>query len=155
MSGYCGSYEAHVMGACACGVFHGQTHHLYEEEYSDMYSSVVDCTLSLGTPSTRLTEVHNSNRHDQRRSVSNSNSWGLLHSGHSHSNSSTHHRSTNDSLLARRCANCDTTVTPLWRNGPRGPKVLIHSFTLLTISSLKKSTTSQLGLKTLKYTSSH
>ncbi|KAG0491183.1 hypothetical protein HPP92_008046 [Vanilla planifolia] len=30
-------------------------------------------------------------------------------------------------LLARRCANCDTTSTPLWRNGPRGPKSLCNA----------------------------
>uniref|UniRef100_A0A6N2N9Z9 GATA-type domain-containing protein n=1 Tax=Salix viminalis TaxID=40686 RepID=A0A6N2N9Z9_SALVM len=33
----------------------------------------------------------------------------------------------NDPLLARRCANCDTTSTPLWRNGPRGPKSLCNA----------------------------
>ncbi|KAI6680713.1 hypothetical protein NL676_034594 [Syzygium grande] len=32
-----------------------------------------------------------------------------------------------DPLLARRCANCDTTSTPLWRNGPRGPKSLCNA----------------------------
>uniref|UniRef100_A0A0E0L5V8 GATA-type domain-containing protein n=1 Tax=Oryza punctata TaxID=4537 RepID=A0A0E0L5V8_ORYPU len=29
--------------------------------------------------------------------------------------------------LPRRCANCDTTSTPLWRNGPRGPKSLCNA----------------------------
>ncbi|MCD7454515.1 hypothetical protein HAX54_025136 [Datura stramonium] len=35
--------------------------------------------------------------------------------------------STTDPLVARRCANCDTTSTPLWRNGPRGPKSLCNA----------------------------
>ncbi|CAH8351643.1 unnamed protein product [Eruca vesicaria subsp. sativa] len=32
-----------------------------------------------------------------------------------------------DTLLDRRCTNCDTTSTPLWRNGPRGPKSLCNA----------------------------
>ncbi|CAO2830460.1 unnamed protein product [Amaranthus hypochondriacus] len=32
-----------------------------------------------------------------------------------------------DPLFLRRCANCDTTSTPLWRNGPRGPKSLCNA----------------------------
>ncbi|KAM1811397.1 hypothetical protein ACFX11_028299 [Malus domestica] len=46
----------------------------------------------------------------------------------------------NDLLLARCRANCDTTSTPLWRNGSRGPNEVI----LLTIS------TTSLRLPTLR-----
>lgn len=139
-------YEGHVMGACACGMYHSQTNSfpmLYQNSYSynndydesDMYSSFtpsssssVDCTLSLGTPSTRLTHDDDRRGGERRRSVSNM-CWDLLHSNQSHSNGSNKPNkggssSSNDTLLARRCANCDTTSTPLWRNGPRGPKVL-------------------------------
>ncbi|KAI4327603.1 hypothetical protein L6164_020042 [Bauhinia variegata] len=145
------SSQGHVMGPCPCGLFHSQTssysmlfsmpnHKPYDQyDESDMYSSTpssssVDCTLSLGTPSTRFTEDEEKrNRHERRNSVSNF-CWDLLQSKHnpqSHSKSNrgaTHgSNSTNDPLLARRCANCDTTSTPLWRNGPRGPKSLCNA----------------------------
>lgn len=145
MSG-CGSYEGHVMGACACGMFHGQPNSFpvpytnqnsYACDYdeSDVYSSYtpssssVDCTLSLGTPSTRLTqdEDRRGGRGERRRSVSNM-CWDLLQSNQSHSSKSGKgSSSSSDPLLARRCANCDTTSTPLWRNGPRGPKSLCNA----------------------------
>ncbi|KAI9113466.1 hypothetical protein K1719_015393 [Acacia pycnantha] len=153
MSG-CGSYEGHVMGACACGMFHSQTNsfpmhytnnqnsYAYDYDDSDMYSSFtpssssVDCTLSLGTPSTRLTH-HDEDRRggggrssERRRSVSNMR-WDSLQSNQSHSSNNKSGKggssSSNDPLLARRCANCDTTSTPLWRNGPRGPKSLCNA----------------------------
>lgn len=152
-----GSHQGHVMGPCSCGMIHhhGQTNSfsmLFSKSYadSDMYSSSssVDCTLSLATPSTRLSsqqdhDKHNNNLHDHR-SVSNF-CWDLLQSKHVHTshqyshttkptrsttntNISTTNNNNNDPLLARRCANCDTTSTPLWRNGPRGPKVLSYFF---------------------------
>lgn len=31
--------------------------------------------------------------------------------------------------VIRVCSDCRTTKTPLWRSGPQGPKVVIHSFT--------------------------
>ncbi|XP_028781658.1 GATA transcription factor 19-like [Neltuma alba] len=146
MSG-CGGYEGHVMGACACGMYHSQANpfpmlytdqnsYAYDYDESDMYSSLtpssssVDCTLSLGTPSTRLTpdEEGRRSRNERRRSVSNM-CWDLLQSNQSHSGRSSRggSSSSNDPLLARRCANCDTTSTPLWRNGPRGPKSLCNA----------------------------
>ncbi|CAI9780531.1 unnamed protein product [Fraxinus pennsylvanica] len=98
----------------------------------DMYSasSSVDCTLSLSTPSTRLT-----NENEKKRYSCMSNfGWNILQSkppstagknrGGSNSNTSS---GVGDPLLARRCANCDTTSTPLWRNGPRGPKSLCNA----------------------------
>ncbi|KAK1302632.1 GATA transcription factor 20 [Acorus calamus] len=102
--------------------------------------AVVDCTLSLGTPSTRRcgesssSSVNSSKSNHHRRSsaVSSSTShcWGFF--SHSKQPSSAT-PATNisaggtDALLARRCANCDTTSTPLWRNGPRGPKSLCNA----------------------------
>ncbi|XP_076906326.1 GATA transcription factor 19-like [Bidens hawaiensis] len=61
-------------------------------------SSTVDCTLSLATPSTRLIS-------DDYRGLT----------------------VANPAAVARRCANCHTTSTPLWRNGPRGPKSLCNA----------------------------
>lgn len=162
------SSQAHVMGSCSCGLFHTQTnssfsmlfsmpnnnHHKAYDQYepSDhphMYSfaspSSVDCTLSLGTPSTRLTtEDGNGNGNDdrrgshERRSVSNF-CWDLLQPKHATSapknGNSNRGSAGNDSLLARRCANCDTTSTPLWRNGPRGPKVINCNYMFIPVLS--------------------
>ncbi|TKY55822.1 GATA transcription factor 18 [Spatholobus suberectus] len=146
----CGGSEGHVMGTCTCGVFHSETnsysmlfsvpngHGPYDDYEPDMYNSFtpspssVDCTLSLGTPSTRLTEDEEKrNRHERRSSVTNF-CWDLMQSKHSAESQSKSGRgsngnSNNDPLLARRCANCDTTSTPLWRNGPRGPKSLCNA----------------------------
>ncbi|GER54655.1 GATA transcription factor [Striga asiatica] len=108
----------------------------YEEEAGEMYSfassspASVDCTLSLGTPSTR---VYNHNHNDTKRSTCTRNTmpssafgWNILPSKHTHAHAPPKpHR--HDPLLARRCANCDTTSTPLWRNGPRGPKSLCNA----------------------------
>ncbi|XP_004512046.1 GATA transcription factor 18 [Cicer arietinum] len=145
----CSASSTHQMGHCTCGMFHGQNNSfsmLFSKPYdeSDTYncfnpsssSSVVDCTLSLGTPSTRFTEDEEKrNRHEQRRSVKNF-CWDLLQPKHNNVQSQTKitrgttnivNNNNNDSLLARRCANCDTTSTPLWRNGPRGPKSLCNA----------------------------
>lgn len=157
----CSSSQGNMVGPCSCGLFHSQSnsysmlfpmpnHKSFDE--TDMYpytpsSSSVDCTLSLGTPSTRLCEEYDvvedkrsSSRHDHHRSGSNSYMsnicWDMLQNKNSSNYSQQTPKSSrgstngiscnssgNDSLLARRCANCDTTSTPLWRNGPRGPKV--------------------------------
>lgn len=155
-----------MVGPCSCGLFHSQTgatnntnssafsmffshnHTTFDHEYSEnMYSfapsSSVDCTLSLGTPSTRLTNdnekksVYYSN--ERRSSKCMSNFWDILHpkkhmsttpsSAHksTRGGSNGNNNSTTDPLVARRCANCDTTSTPLWRNGPRGPKSLCNA----------------------------
>lgn len=124
----------------------------YAYPYPYSAATSVDCTLSLGTPSTRMSEespVDGDGRrnrgggHERRSSISNF-CWDILGqsknapSSQSHkatargggSNSSSGSSScSGDPLLARRCANCDTTSTPLWRNGPRGPKVyLLHRY---------------------------
>ncbi|KAF8046043.1 hypothetical protein N665_4082s0001 [Sinapis alba] len=127
---------------------------VYEQNGEDYYSSsVVDCTLSLGTPSTRLCEEEDEKR---RRTASYgassciSNFWDLLHPKNNNNNNSktapcfdvpsfstgnaikptrgcSSGNGGGDSLPARRCANCETTSTPLWRNGPRGPKSLCNA----------------------------
>ncbi|KAL7604069.1 hypothetical protein Lser_V15G19680 [Lactuca serriola] len=99
-------------------------------------SSAVDCTLSLGTPATRLAGDYERNTHHERRpSWSASFCWDILQNttavvpsqkanlGGGNGGAS----AAGDPLLARRCANCDTTSTPLWRNGPRGPKSLCNA----------------------------
>ncbi|XP_044469623.1 GATA transcription factor 18-like isoform X2 [Mangifera indica] len=143
----CGSSQGNMVGPCSCGLFHSQSnsfsmlfsmqnHKSFDE--TDMYSSIspsVDCTLSLGTPSTRLCEDDEKRiRHERRSGSCMSNfSWDSLptknipYSPQTHKpsrggNTSSSNNHANDPLLARRCANCDTTSTPLWRNGPRGPK---------------------------------
>lgn len=126
-----------MMGPCSCGLYHYQPNSFptifpipCEQEICPYASSPtnVDCTLSLGTPSTRLSNDYEKPHQDKRRG---SNWWNILQSSN-HSTAPSAHKpnrggngsSTNDSLFSRRCANCDTTSTPLWRNGPRGPKVL-------------------------------
>ncbi|KAL3813201.1 hypothetical protein ACJIZ3_014469 [Penstemon smallii] len=121
----------------------------YDEE-EEMYSftttsspsSSVDCTLSLGTPSTRLSGNDNNEKKKRSSSIMSNFGWNILPSKHTPATSSTpksHRGGSNnngsaassvgggDPLLARRCANCDTTSTPLWRNGPRGPKSLCNA----------------------------
>ncbi|CAI9110774.1 OLC1v1010853C1 [Oldenlandia corymbosa var. corymbosa] len=147
-------------GSCSCGYYHStqtnssfsmlfsmpnnsNTHRPYDETPThEMYSfassppsSSVDCTLSLGTPSTRLT----TDPEKPRRSSYMSNfCWDILQSkqsSHKTSSRGNHNNNNNssaaggggDGLLARRCANCDTTSTPLWRNGPKGPKSLCNA----------------------------
>lgn len=148
----CSSSQGNMAGPCTCGLFHNQSnsfsmlfsmpnHKPFDE--TDMYpftsssSSSVDCTLSLGTPSTRLTDNDEKRMHHDRRAgscVSNF-CWDILQAKHTPSapthkpsrggsSGSSSNNSAGDPLLARRCANCDTTSTPLWRNGPRGPKVI-------------------------------
>ncbi|KAE8685394.1 GATA transcription factor 19 [Hibiscus syriacus] len=140
-----------AFGLCSCGVFHhsqsnsfsvpfSMPNHKYFDE-TDMHrftspssSSSVDCTLSLGTPSTRLCENNGNKRFRHER---HSSSFCLqdknIHcsqqsaKGSRGSNGNSSSISGNDALLARRCANCDTTSTPLWRNGPRGPKSLCNA----------------------------
>lgn len=95
---------------------------LLESSKSDNINSsssavtVVDCTLSLGTPSTRLG--------GEKKSFAASSSsfrWDVIPK--KHASPAATGGGDDQLLLARRCANCNTTSTPLWRNGPRGPKV--------------------------------
>nr|GMC57493.1 GATA transcription factor 19-like [Ipomoea batatas] len=92
---------------------------IHSEDENNMYSfaaSSVDCTLSLATPSTRR---FNEN---EKRGMS-SFCWDILQPSKQPPPSSVHKSAAAaDTIVPRRCANCDTTSTPLWRNGPRGPK---------------------------------
>ncbi|GAA0151926.1 DNA-binding transcription factor [Lithospermum erythrorhizon] len=130
-------------------LFSMQNHHIPPQSYEDnvdhnMYgysssSPSVDCTLSLGPPSSRFT--HENERSSNRRKgncMQNFCNWDILQSNNSSSSPSSTNKThrgggrsnTNngaDPLLARRCTNCDTTSTPLWRNGPRGPKSLCNA----------------------------
>ncbi|OVA07038.1 zinc finger protein [Macleaya cordata] len=111
---------------------------------SSSSSSAVDCTLSLGTPSTR----HQTNNvvgggdnkssmithHRKSTSCVSNICWDVFQTKQHHQNpnsSATHNKIINSrsdaNSLIRRCANCDTTSTPLWRNGPRGPKSLCNA----------------------------
>ncbi|KAJ4787678.1 GATA transcription factor [Rhynchospora pubera] len=117
--------------------------HCTDEELSDNYSSItssptssnssVDCTLSLGTPSTQQNvgtwhkprtspDTYWDILSEPMKNVSPGNNSALK--GNNDTNSSL---GGDPLLLARRCANCDTTSTPLWRNGPRGPKSLCNA----------------------------
>ena len=135
----CGSYQCYSAGECSCeAAFYGQqttffsmpayNNNYYESQHYSFQSSspVVDCTLSLGTPSTRMTEFDEKRREEQQ-SASNF-AWDLSRTKHPPSSKSGRRggdksSSNADQMLARHCANCDTTTTPLWRNGPSGPKV--------------------------------
>ncbi|VFQ82739.1 unnamed protein product [Cuscuta campestris] len=92
----------------------------YDNYYDDqnVYSSAVDCTLSLGTPSTRL----GGNGNERPPPDAAAESRRVKPSGGRGGASGS-----SDPLATRRCANCDTTSTPLWRNGPRGPKSLCNA----------------------------
>ncbi|XP_077221540.1 GATA transcription factor 20-like isoform X2 [Tasmannia lanceolata] len=102
-------------------------------------SSFVDCTLSLGTPSTRQTDDQLSAMHRHPSSSCMTNLLQVKQQQHSplgsqkcgrgggNCNTSMLNKDLGEALLARRCTNCDTTSTPLWRNGPRGPKSLCNA----------------------------
>ncbi|KAE8707098.1 hypothetical protein F3Y22_tig00110387pilonHSYRG00855 [Hibiscus syriacus] len=181
----CCNSQGNIVGPCSCGLFHSQnnssvlfpmpSHKSYDE--TDMYnsftsysSSSVDCTLSLGTPSTRLCEDDDRrSRHDRRagNSCTSNFCWDLLQNKNTHgcsqqttkasrgSNGNSGSSSGNDPLLARRCANCDTTSTPLWRNGPRGPKVFNHFAMPVEFDSKRKKGEHQQQMQTLQWRSSN
>ncbi|XP_073057464.1 GATA transcription factor 19-like [Primulina eburnea] len=145
----CGS--SNMVGGCTCGMYHPTRGNSFSMLFSknndgylefdegDMYSfatnsppSSVDCSLSLGTPSTRL--ISNEKK---RSSCIPGFGWNNFPASKhmssppttvkSHRGGSNIGHSGRDPLVARRCANCDTTSTPLWRNGPRGPKSLCNA----------------------------
>ncbi|KAJ4965002.1 hypothetical protein NE237_016851 [Protea cynaroides] len=134
---------------CSCGFFHAEgncfsvlfsmPNHMNVDEpdsYTIASSSSVDCTLSLGTPSTRQTEDKSMTNLQRSGSCMSNLCWDIFQPNKPHPSTSASHTSSQgsilnnfngDPLLARRCANCDTTSTPLWRNGPRGPKSLCNA----------------------------
>ncbi|OEL17204.1 hypothetical protein BAE44_0021776 [Dichanthelium oligosanthes] len=108
----------------------------------------VDCTLSLGTPSSRRATAEPTKRAAQPPaypsvSAASAVSWDVAADQSYYccqgskkptavtacaANKGTVARTDHDALLMdRRCANCGTSSTPLWRNGPRGPKSLCNA----------------------------
>ncbi|KAE8685984.1 GATA transcription factor 19 [Hibiscus syriacus] len=155
-----------AFGACSCGVFH----HSQSNSFSvfpcrtanismkwtctvsrPLHRSSVDCTLSLGTPSTRLCENNDNKRfrHERHSSSFCLQDKNIHYSQQSAkasrgSNGNSSSILGNDALLVRRCANCDTTSTPLWRNGPRGPKSLCNAWNSIQERRKKSSKCQQL-----------
>jgi len=105
----------------------------------------VDCTLSLGTPTSRRAAAAAADRAELPKraalpaypSASASpvswdaaadQSYYCCQASKPGAAKVAAARAEHDPLLRdRRCANCGTSSTPLWRNGPRGPKVCMHS----------------------------
>lgn len=124
------------VGPCPCGLFHepgSSLCTLYAADgVDDHFAGGVDCTLSLSTPSTRTLSRQTSNfcwnmfqptKQQQQESIGGAYSKGRGRVAGE------------EALAARRCANCDTTSTPLWRNGPRGPKVRTQSLFSISFPS--------------------
>ncbi|PAN29335.1 hypothetical protein PAHAL_5G217500 [Panicum hallii] len=84
------------------------------------YVGSVDCTLSLGTSSTRRAEAGAA----RAQAPSGALHWDAAPVSSCNNGSSQQEA---NAAGARRCANCGTTSTPLWRNGPRGPKSLCNA----------------------------
>ncbi|GJN18160.1 hypothetical protein PR202_gb05293 [Eleusine coracana subsp. coracana] len=141
----------HEAAPCTCGLLYGSCgggcsllfagdHHYYKQcgdgdaaafgagPYGT--GSSVDCTLSLGTPSTRRAEAGAAVR-AQPAAAAGTMHWGEPAGCNNNNNGGVRQQETAaapaTNASARRCANCDTTSTPLWRNGPRGPKSLCNA----------------------------
>ncbi|CAL4895021.1 unnamed protein product [Urochloa decumbens] len=106
----------------------------------------VDCTLSLGTPSSRRAAepAELTAKRAAARPAYPSVSWDVAAADQSYyccqggkpgvaaggcgAAKGAVARAEHDVMLVdRRCANCGTSSTPLWRNGPRGPKSLCNA----------------------------
>ncbi|OAY75639.1 GATA transcription factor 19 [Ananas comosus] len=95
-------------------------------------SSYVDCTLSLGTPSTRHAGAGPGFGGPGPAQPPSSLQWDVMGRPNKQQccgggGGSGGFSKGNGGDAPRRCANCDTTSTPLWRNGPRGPKSLCNA----------------------------
>ncbi|KAF8695925.1 hypothetical protein HU200_036801 [Digitaria exilis] len=134
----------HEAAPCTCGLLYGSCgggcsllfsaagagdhHHYYMDAgfgAAGPYGGSVDCTLSLGTPSTRRAEAGArapapSGGMHWEAPVPSSCNGGVGRQQETRASAA-------EANAARRCANCDTTSTPLWRNGPRGPKSLCNA----------------------------
>lgn len=74
--------------------------------------------------STVTNHIHDEDHHHHhKQQVQGSSS--LIESDHFSSNTSSKY---NGNPTVRVCADCNTTKTPLWRSGPKGPKVYIYIF---------------------------
>lgn len=119
----------------SCGWFHDHTQTcLFVHNgngCSNIQTAVVDCTLTLGPPSTTTTRLSERDKKKMRRSSTSTRVSSFIADTNTSKTStysvlpSSNRRISGggDTLLDRRCTKCDTTSTPLWRNGPRGPKV--------------------------------
>ncbi|CAL4901665.1 unnamed protein product [Urochloa decumbens] len=109
----------------------------------------VDCTLSLGTPSSRRAAAEPAELMTAKRAAArpaytsvpaSAVSWDVAAAAADQSYyccqggkpagaaTGAVARAEHDAMLVdRRCANCGTLSTPLWRNGPRGPKSLCNA----------------------------
>jgi hypothetical protein len=87
----------------------------------------VDCTLSLGTPSLRRAAAAEYSSVPDLTTMTSKHPSSVSAADRPQSS----YRQQGGKLAAafadRRCANCGTSSTPLWRNGPRGPKVCSFS----------------------------
>ncbi|TVU35642.1 hypothetical protein EJB05_17551, partial [Eragrostis curvula] len=125
----CGLLYGSCGGGCSF-LFAGDHHPSYYkqcgggdgEAFGAPYGGSVDCTLSLGTPSTRRAEA---GARAPAPAPTGGMHWDAAAGCNSGRQESRAEPASNAS--ARRCANCDTTSTPLWRNGPRGPKSLCNA----------------------------
>lgn len=108
-------------------------------------SSAVDCTLSLATPSSRGCQSNPTSKPSPLPAVIQQRHAGYplrfdslrtnepkqIPPAAAGTGGTTVLKVSGDPVpLPRRCASCDTTSTPLWRNGPRGPKVVPLSLSL-------------------------
>uniref|UniRef100_A0ACD5T6Y2 Uncharacterized protein n=1 Tax=Avena sativa TaxID=4498 RepID=A0ACD5T6Y2_AVESA len=94
----------------------------------------VDCTLSLGTPSSRRGALEpDMARQGAMMPAAAALPWDAAAVAESCYYQQQQGRPVcraaagHEQLLDRRCANCGTASTPLWRNGPRGPKSLCNA----------------------------
>ncbi|KAL5228637.1 hypothetical protein ABZP36_016902 [Zizania latifolia] len=111
-----------------CGGGGGDEEHAAPGGFDGPYGGSVDCTLSLGTPSTRRAEAG-----ARAPAAVAGLTWDqsvVSCNGRQEMNGAARMEPSSGGAPAsarRRCANCDTTSTPLWRNGPRGPKSLCNA----------------------------
>jgi hypothetical protein len=92
-----------------------------EDDHSSITTSAtgggsVDCTLSLGTPSSSVVEPMTTKHVVVTAPDHQSPYYYCRRAAAAH-----------DAFADRRCADCGTSSTPLWRNGPRGPKVSMRA----------------------------
>lgn len=78
---------------------------------------------SSSTVTNHIHDEDHHHHHHNKQQVQGSSS--LIESDHFSSNTSSTY---NGNPTVRVCADCNTTKTPLWRSGPKGPKVYIYIY---------------------------
>lgn len=98
----------------------------------DQPDSPVTTTFSTGTTSNASTHIINNSDHHQVQPAQKSEHGKLaLHSPNKDKAQLTFNSfNTASGAVIRACSDCHTTTTPLWRSGPRGPKVIIFIFVI-------------------------